>query len=147
MSFEEAKQILQMEDNGTSLYDHLSQVRLSAAWAAGQAAAPTLPAPARNADCAPLLEKLRRKGVDVSAGDKSWVLLSAFLQAVKQPGDHAARYVDGTSPLSWKRPGGGKPLVRKDYMKRPGPRGGGRDGLLHCRLGFLKSVSAKYYAQ
>ena len=37
MSFEEAKQILQMEDNGTSLYDHLSQVRLSAAWAAGQA--------------------------------------------------------------------------------------------------------------
>ncbi|GMH95821.1 hypothetical protein TrST_g12223 [Triparma strigata] len=28
MSFEEAKQILQMEDNGTSLYDHLSQVLL-----------------------------------------------------------------------------------------------------------------------
>ena len=27
MSFEEAKQILQMEDGGTSLYDHLSQVR------------------------------------------------------------------------------------------------------------------------
>ena len=108
---------------------------------------PRVPSPARVVSCAPLLQMFRKKGIDVS-DDDNWVLLSVFLEFVKEAGGHSRRYVDGASTLSWNRQGGGKPRLLLDYTKRPGPRGGGcKGGLLHCRLSFLKMVYLRHYAK
>ena len=83
-----------------------------------------------------------------SHGHDGWWALNDFLLAVKESRRHGRRFVDGKSKTkTWVLANGRRPVIKRDWMKKPSSRGGGDDGILFCTGEFLKAVFVEKYAK